>query len=223
MSRQPQTKTCNPLRKPPASKARTASGQEGYALVGLIALMTIMAMAFVAAAPNIRQQGLREREREAIIRGEEVSDAIERYVRLMGRPPRSMEELLEGANPPGRTKRVQVLRRYAERDPLSSSGEWLLVPPQSRKLIDFQFALQAYLNGLPLPPSQEQWKQAARAQLAGGITNLGGDSEARGGEDDSMSADVPFIGVASRSRRESIVHYFGIDSHDGWVFTPIYR
>jgi type II secretory pathway pseudopilin PulG len=207
--------------RPSAPQGR-ARGQEGYALVALIALMTILALAAVAAAPNIRLQGLREQEREAIIRGEEVSEAIERYVRLMGRPPRSIEELMEGANPPGRTKKIYVLRTYAARDPLSSSGEWLLVPPQSKKLGEFQFALQKYLEGRPLSPSQEQWKNAARVQITG-ITNLGREDEATGGEDESMQSDVPFIGVASRSGRESVVYYYGIDTHKGWVFTPIYR
>jgi len=205
--------------------AASAPGQCGYALVALLALMTIIMLAVTAAAPNIIQQSQREAERESIIRGEEVAEAIERFVRLTNRPPSSMEELLEGANPQGRTKKVRVLRSYAARDPLAraSDGEWRLVQPRSREIAEFQQALMLYMEGRPLPPSPEAWKNAARVQLTG-ITDLGrGGSGDSGGEDTSANAKVPFIGVASRSRRESIITYFGIERHDEWVFTPIYR
>ena len=207
--------------------AASAPGQCGYALVALLALMTIIMLAATAAAPNIIQQSQREAERESIIRGEEVADAIESFVRLTGREPRSMEELLEGANPQGRTKKVRVLRSYAARDPLArnSDGEWRLVQPRGKEIVEFQQALMLYMEGRPLPPSPEAWKNRARVQLTG-VTDLGrgsgggGDS---GGEDTSANANVPFIGVASRCRRESVVTYFGIERHDEWVFTPIYR
>lgn len=204
----------------PQRAARGAEG--GYALVALLALMTILALVATSAAPNIRQQYQREQEREAIIRGEEVAEAIERYIRLMGREPKSMEELLEGANPPGRTKKVRVLRAYAARDPLArtNDGEWRLIQPRSREIGEFQQALITYMEGRPLQPSQEQWKNQARMP-AGAALKLGeGDG---GAEDESTSADVPFVGVASRSRRDSVILYFGIEQHDGWVFTPIFR
>ena len=50
--------------------------EEGYTLVALLALMTILALFALAAAPGIRQQAQRERENETIFRGEEVADAI---------------------------------------------------------------------------------------------------------------------------------------------------
>lgn len=210
---------------PPPTKKNLRRAEGGYALVGLIALMTIMAMAVASAAPSLRLQAQREREHEAITRGEEVAEALERWVRLMGPQnlPRSMEQLLEGANPPGRTQKIYVLRAYAARDPLSSSGEWLLIQPGNRKLVEFQLALQKYFGGRQLPPSQEQWKNPFRPQPTA-LTVIGREGDdGRGGEDDSIGGDVPFIGVASRSRRDSVVHYFGIDNPNGWVFTPIYR
>jgi hypothetical protein len=194
--------------------------------VALLALMTVIMLAVTAAAPNIIQQNQREAEREAIIRGEEVADAIESFVRLTGRPPRSMEELLEGANPQGRTKKVRVLRSYAARDPLARTedGEWRLVQPRGKEIVDFQQALMLYMEGRPMPPSPEAWKNQARVQITG-VTDLGrgGSGGDTGGEDTSPNANVPFIGVVSRSRRESVVTYFGIERHDEWVFTPIYR
>lgn len=212
-----------PARRPPTPDAPARRGERGYALVALLALMAVIALAATAAAPDIVKQNQREKELEAIRRGEEVADAIERYVRLMGRLPNSMEQLAEGANPPGRTKRIQVLRAYATRDPLSSTGEWRLIQPRGRDIIDFQQALLVYLEGRPIPPAAEVWKQQARAQgLTGAVGGLGKSSDDEG-EDNSSSSNVPFIGVASRSRRDSIVAYFGIENHHDWIFTPIYR
>ena len=50
--------------------------EDGYTLVALLALMTVLALFALAAAPSIRQQAQREREIETIFRGEEVADAI---------------------------------------------------------------------------------------------------------------------------------------------------
>jgi Tfp pilus assembly protein PilE len=53
--------------------------EEGYTLVALLALMTILALFAAAAAPSIRQQAQRDREVEAIFRGEQVAAAIRLY------------------------------------------------------------------------------------------------------------------------------------------------
>jgi len=46
---------------------------------------------------------------------------------------------------------------------------------------------------------------------------------APGGEDDSASSSGPFLGVTSRSQRNSVITYYGIDRHDQWIFTPLFR
>ena len=100
---------------------------EGYTLVALLALMTVLALFALAAAPSIRQQAQREREIEAIFRGEQVADAIRRLLLLPSQTaepgngdaalPTSIDQLLEGV--PSGTKKVQILRASAARDPLS--------------------------------------------------------------------------------------------------------
>jgi hypothetical protein len=40
-------------------------------------------------------------------------------------------------------------------------------------------------------------------------------------DDDGSSG--PFIGVATSSKSKSIINYYGIDRHDGWIFTPLFR
>ena len=55
--------------------------ERGYALVSLILVMSLLALFALSAAENVRQQGQREREKEAIFRGEQVADAIRSYYR----------------------------------------------------------------------------------------------------------------------------------------------
>ena len=107
------------------SVARRCS-EAGYTLVALLALMTLLALFALAAAPNLRQQALREREKEAIFRGEQVADAIRDYYLYKAgigggageqALPTSMDQLLEGIPIPGGSKKRQVLRASAARDP----------------------------------------------------------------------------------------------------------
>lgn len=201
--------------------------ERGYALIALLVVMTVLMITMMGAAPSIRQQARRELELEAIARGEEVAEAIRMYIRLhpTRKPPTSMEELLEGVAPAGRTKKVMVLRASAARDPLSTSGEWRTVKPNDPAFVRFVRDITEYADGrTPNPTSDPALQGIPLPRVTGIVTGLDlGRAEDAGGEDSSMSSNGPFIGVASRSRRESVVTYYGIDHHDGWVFTPFYR
>jgi type II secretory pathway pseudopilin PulG len=206
---------------------RLDSRERGYALIALLAMMTLLMIAMMAAAPSIRQQSRRELELEAIARGEEVAEAIRMYVSLnpTHQPPNSMEELLEGV--PGRTKKIKVLRASAARDPLSESGEWRTVKLRDEALVRFVRDISEYAEGRTPTATNDPSLTALAGQLpqlTGLVTGLGGSElGGEGGEDGSLSGNGPFIGVASRSRRDSIVTYYGIERHDRWVFTPFYR
>ena len=205
--------------------AARAPRERGYALVALLAVMTVLMISMMAAAPSLRQQARRERELEAIARGEEVAEAIRNFMHLAKRPPTSMEELLEGA--PVGTKKIQVLRESASRDPLSKSGEWKTIKINDPALITFIRDLTKYTDGHPPNPTTD--RDQTMATFAGqlprvtNILDIDSGSDRSGGEDDSSNSNGPFIGVASRSQQDSIVTYYGIDHHDGWVFTPFYR
>jgi len=201
-------------------------GEQGYTLVAVLALMTIMALMLVSAAPSIRQQTQRSLEEEAIWRGEQVAEAIRMYVRLhpAHRLPTSMDELLEGV--PRGTQKIQVLRPSAARDPLSGEGdgEWRLIKRTDASFLQFQRDVIAYAG------RQVNTSDATFLQAAGGapppvanVLDAGVEEEAPGGEDDSANSSGPFIGVASRSRRKSVITYYGIERHDRWVFTPFFR
>src|SRR4051794_38499342 len=140
----------------PQSGARHA--ESGYALVALIALMTLVALAAMVAAPSIAQQNQREREQEAIFRGEQVAEAIRIYYNAQlssRRPPgdaalpTDMDQLLEGVPQAGRTKKLQILRTSAARDPLSTKGEWRLIHPRSPEVTDFVRDLMVYTKNTP--------------------------------------------------------------------------
>ncbi|HEY2963148.1 MAG TPA: hypothetical protein VGJ37_12070 [Pyrinomonadaceae bacterium] len=206
----------------------------GYTLVALLALMTVVALFAMAVAPRVQQQAQREREQEAIFRGEQVADAIAQYYRYRASVtgnvsdqalPSSMDQLLEGIPIPGGSKNRQILRASAARDPLTKEGEWRFVHPRTQALVEFQQSILFY-TGSFLPPPRDA--QLARLQQFAvppitNVLNLGtkpSESSSSSLDDDSSG---PFVGVASRSRKESVLTYYGIEREDQWIFTPLFR
>jgi type II secretory pathway pseudopilin PulG len=202
--------------------------ERGYTLVSLLALMSLLALFALAAAPNVRQQAQREREKEAIFRGEQVAEAIRSYYRFRGAAgvnslPTSMDQLIEGITPPSRIKKLQILRPEAARDPLSSDGEWRLIGPTSQDFSRFVQSLTVYAGGVPPVPRRDFGGLAGLIPQMTTILDTGSSGAAPGGENTSPDASGPFLGVASRSQRNSVITYYGIERHDHWVFTPLFR
>lgn len=208
--------------------------EAGYTLVALLAMMTVLALFAMAVAPSAQQQTQREREKEAIFRGEQVADAIKEYYRYRSATtrtvgdqalPTSMDQLLQGIPIPSGSKNRQILRLSASRDPLTIEGEWRFILPRSEALIDFQQGVMFYSGGV-LPPTRDpqmaQLQQFAVPQITS-VTNLGIANST--GSSSSLSDDAtgPFVGVASRSRRDSVLTFYGIERHDQWIFTPLFR
>jgi type II secretory pathway pseudopilin PulG len=199
-------------------------GEDGYTLVALLALMSILALMMIAVAPNVRQQAQRERELEAISRGEEVAEAIRLYILEKRTLPTTMDQLLEGL--PRGTKKLQILRPNAAKDPLTESGDWRLLRPKGPEMIEFQRQLMLRNNGTMPKTRDVERVPNVYTQVLVQMNNLGdtkSEEDAPGDEDDSENATGPFIGVVSRSRRNSVINYYGIDRHDKWVFTPLFR
>ncbi|HLL71548.1 MAG TPA: hypothetical protein VK363_08960 [Pyrinomonadaceae bacterium] len=220
---------------PIGAARRRADGRRsegGYTLVALLALMTILALALTAAAPRMRQQSQRNLEHEAIARGEEVAEAIALYQLAKTTPPKSMNDLLEGVEPfPGAFKKIQILRKEAARDPLNNDGEWRLIRADDRTFLDFKQSVLEYNGGIP-PVTSARYKFFEPAGLIQGGAILGLDNDKRDRKTDDANCELdtspnetatPFIGVASRSRCPSVITYYGIERHDLWVFTPVYR
>lgn len=218
--------------RPVSAASRRSEG--GYTLVALLAMMTVLALFAMAVAPSMQQQMQREREQEAIFRGEQVADAIRSYYRYRAGTfrsvgdqalPRSIDDLLQGIPIPGGSKNRQILRPSAARDPLTTDGEWRFVLPRSESLIDFQQSLMIYANNIiPQATDQQmiQLQQFAVPQITS-VSNFGALSATRSTSSADVDASGPFVGVASRSKRDSVLTYYGIERHDQWIFTPLFR
>ena len=210
----------------PKSQISNLKSQSGMSLIAVMAIMTLFSIALLAVAPSVQQGVQREKELEQIRRGEEVAEAIRRYVNhYQGvKLPSSIDDLLEGL--PQGTKKTQILRPSAAIDPLSEDGKWNLVP--MNKLANFARRVQNYNNGLL--PSSENLPQIITNQVGAFITNVDtkGDSDTTGAADDTddesfSTSDTPFIGVVSQSQSKSVIAYYGIENHSKWIFTPLFR
>ena len=200
---------------------RSRQSERGMTLFAVLAMMTIFAVGLLAVAPSIHQEVQRQKELEAIRRGEEVAEAIRQYVEFYrgAKLPESMDELLEGL--PQGTKKRQILRESAAIDPLSEDGKWRLIKADVDSLGGFARRLQNY-NGGVLPPNPSQTFDRYALVLVNSLnTELSEDEE---GEDfEIVTEDTPFIGVASTNRSKSIIAYYGIENTSNWIFTPLFR
>jgi type II secretory pathway pseudopilin PulG len=200
----------------------------GYTLVALLALMTILALFAAAAAPSLQQQARREREKEAMFRGEQVAEAIRLYYSykasrgITGDPglPSSIDDLTEGLSIG--TKKVQILRRSAARDPLTEDGEWQMVRPHSNELADFVRSVMSFAQNMRPETRDPQLKAAEPVMVPIALPNPGS-TPTPSPSSNSGNSSGPFLGVSSQDKTAAVLFYYGIDRHDGWIFTPFLR
>ena len=83
-----------------------------------------------------------------------------------------------------------------------------------------------FYAGNVLPPTRDpqiaQLQQFAVPHITS-VTNLGIANSTSSTSSVDDDATGPFVGVASRSKRESVLTYYGIERHDQWIFTPLFR
>src|SRR5688572_3813350 len=204
-----------------------ANNESGMTLIAVMIFMTMFAFVLMTAAPSIQMDVQREKELEAIRRGEEIVNAIHQFAIYhenrnpgTGKLPKSFEELLEGL--PDGTRKRQILRPSATVDPLSLDGKWRLIQPEPEVIARFAKRVQIYNNGiLPSSPAPRVYDRYT-VTLANVLnTESAFDAEDEDEEDMTVEDDVPFIGVASQSRMPSVVTYYGIENHSKWLFTPL--
>lgn len=212
--------------KNPNSRAQKLKSESGMSLIAVMAIMTLFAIAMLAVAPSVQLEVQREKELEAVRRGEEIANAIEQYINhYQGRKlPESIDDLLEGL--PQGTKKRQILRPSAAVDPLSEDGKWQLVPVSKMK--SFMRRVQNYNNGV-LPSSENVHRDISNqvgALVTNADTNTDDDTLAPADETDEetfSTSNTPFVGVVSQSKSRSVIAYYGIENHSKWVFTPLFR
>jgi hypothetical protein len=96
--------------------------QDGYAIMLVLCMATLMLIATMAVAPNILNQGRREREAEMVWRGKQYVRAIKMYYRKTGKFPTSLEDLTKP-----KIGNIRFMRQ-AYKDPMNSKdGEWRLI------------------------------------------------------------------------------------------------
>lgn len=100
---------------------------KGYALIAMMIVVTVILVSLTEALPAIYQQVQREREAEAIFRGEQYARAIYMFHRTLGRFPSSVKELLN-------TNGTRFLRE-AYPDPLSPKGAWHFIHANAAGII----------------------------------------------------------------------------------------
>lgn len=178
-----------------SAQARAARPEAGYALVALLAAITVMMIAMTAALPSWRYVMKNEREEELLFRGEQISKGIERCQAKMKIVPTSIDMLLKN----------KCLRK-AYKDPMTADGKWRLLPPGG--VLPGQGAGQGTrpLGASPAPsPSPTPATSGSRLGGSGG------------------NAVGPFTGVASRSTEKSLRVFVGPgqgagDQYDKWFF-----
>jgi len=104
-----------------ASVSARGRGQQGYALLLVMFLMTLLVLLTIAIAPNILTDARREKEKEMVWRGKQYVRGIKHYYMKTHRFPTELEDL---------TKPKTGIRfmRQAYKDPLNSvDGSWRLI------------------------------------------------------------------------------------------------
>jgi len=198
--------------------------EQGMSLLVVMGVMAVFAIAMLAVAPSVQQEIQREKELDAIQRGEEVADAIRQYVIFYQgrRLPQNMDDLLEGL--PQGTKKRQILRASAAVDPLSEDGKWRLIKVDPQTLGRFAKRVQEFNNGLlpsnPRPDIFDRYGVVIVNSINTGTDDFNDEDDT---DFDVETDNTPFIGVASQSKSKSVISYYGIDRESSWIFTPLFR
>lgn len=207
--------------QPAERKARPAlqfgRREKGYAMVAVLAAMTISLIVMSATLPSLKHSMQREREEEMFFRAEQIANAIVRYQREHGNQfPTSLEQLTE-IDPASQSKRY--LRASALKDPMTKAGEWRLVRPGDQALKDLA---QAWINVMKQPPPPLLAQMAGIGPGTPGNTGLGDNDEAKDDKSDSpLSEGVgPIVAVVSKSKERVIRNYFKLETYDKCVVFP---
>jgi hypothetical protein len=179
------------------------SGQQGYAILMVIFLATLMVILAMAAAPNILTEGRRQKEQIMVWRGHQYVRGIKLYYRKMGHFPTSIDDLMKP-----QMGNIHFMRK-AYKDPMNKEdGSWRLIyvgpsgqligslrPPQTLTMPGVSGAVgtpasqMGSLAGTQTPGTPAGGAQASSGQ--GGQSNQGGNAESgQGGDQTDQSSDA---------------------------------
>jgi len=144
-----------------ADLAQWRDDERGYALLGVLLALTIIAIMLAGAVPSVQMEVRRDKEDELLFRGQEMARAIARYYNLdrlgtiqLTTPPAygylyDLNKLRDGITLG--VNELKFVRPSAMKDPMIDK-EWEPVRARDPRLM---LALQAWAgaNNLPIPPS----------------------------------------------------------------------
>src|SRR6185369_13206846 len=93
--------------------------EQGFMLLGVIVLIFLVMLALSVAAPKVAHELRRDREVEAIHRGNEYVRAIQLYYKKFGHYPGNMDQLEKSNN-------TRFLRKKYD-DPMTGKPDWRLI------------------------------------------------------------------------------------------------
>jgi type II secretory pathway pseudopilin PulG len=194
-------------------------GEQGFMLVGLIVAIFFILLALSVAAPKVAQQLRRDREVEAVHRGNQYVRAIRLYYRKTNTYPGSIE-MLE------KTNNIRFLRqRYI--DPMTGKDDWRLIKVGEAKTTVKGFfgqPLTGLAPGLGAAAGQASPGAigAGAAGTAGSSPSAFGSSSGGGGYGASSSTSggfgssaAPTLGGSSLGGATSAAPTLGSDSSTG--------
>gem|GEM_PF-3438768 len=194
--------------------------QSGYTLAGVLVLIAIMSIFMAMSVPIWDRVKQRENEEELAFRGTEYVEAIGRYHQKLNSYPPDIKTLYE----------MKFLRRLYK-DPMTESGEWKVLHPDS--LVETGAAGAISQPGSKNPDDQGDENQDSKSpqnqhsgtddskdQESKDKNQVGSDrnNDEEAPEDKNEVSIGPVVGVASRSKKSSLRIYNGQSTYNKWIF-----
>jgi type II secretory pathway pseudopilin PulG len=198
------------------------SREAGYVLILILFMLALLTYAIVTAAPAIARQIQREREEEAIHRGQQYVRGIRLFYRKFGRYPNSIKDLLS-------TNNMRFLRKEYK-DPISPGGEWHLIHPGEALFNPTGFFGKSLLPagtdasslqpvGGPAQNQNQNSNQPGSAQPGNQNSQAGGEQSLFGSNKGAPAfGGGPVVGVSPESKDKSLIVYNGKDHYNEWQF-----
>ena len=172
-------------------QARRPANECGYAMAALLVAIGIMSLMLSVAMPSWRHAMQREKEAELVFRGEQYARAVGLFQRkFAGAFPPDIDVLVD-----------QKFLRRKYRDPMTDEGEFLILYQTTQT------------------PGADPGAQTAPGSMgqAREPTSVFGRAAA-GGTQPGAGGRTGVIGVASKSKEQSIRLYQGRSRYDQWQF-----
>jgi type II secretory pathway pseudopilin PulG len=188
-------------------QSRSQRSQQGYNLVILVIVITIMNILVAASLPLWSRVIQRNKEEELRFRGLQYAEAIRVFHNRFQHYPNRLEELVE--------LEPRSIRQLWK-DPMTDDGKWgLIFQNQPGGALNNQGRNPNGNNGGAgngAPPAETEGNENPEGN-EGGESSFGGPKK---GEEVQIG---PIVGVRSKSHKESIMSFFGRQHYDEWQFT----